>query len=110
MSPSKVQGTLEHILLYCKSLHEKRQSLLALVSRVSGEHPVISAILEYFFTSDNPKDLLQLLLDCTVIPCVISASQLFGKKVIERLLYLGRTWCYNIHRERVTQLGLLKFR
>ena len=106
----QLPGTLEHILLFCPSLHEKRQGLLSLTDRVAKEHPALLSILSQFQASTNPDDFMQLLLDCTVLPCVIGATQTFGKFIVNRLLYLGRTWCYNIHRERVTQLGFLQLR
>ena len=108
--PLQLPGTLEHILLFCPSLHEKRQGLLSLTARVAKEHPALQSILHKSQASTDPGDLMQLLLDCTVIPCVIGATQTFGSYIVNRLLYLGRTWCYNIHRERVTQLGLLQVR
>ena len=88
--PLLVQGTLEHLLLFCPSLGEKRQTLLALVSRVSSEHPILRVILANLFCrSSNTQDLMQLLLDCSVVPYVIQAAQM----IIERLQYLGRAWC-----------------
>ena len=105
-----IPGTLEHLLLFCPSLNLKRLTLLNLGRLISQEHPALSAILTEFLSSDNTSDRMQLLLDCTVIPQVVRANQTYGPHILDRLLYFGRTWCYNVHRERVTQLGLLKFR
>ena len=54
--------------------------------------------------------LMQLILDCTVIPDVIKTTQTSGTHTRDRLLYLGRTWCYNIHRARMNKLGLCEFK
>ena len=66
-------------------------------------------IKETFF-NQNYLQTLQLLLDPSVMPIVIKAVKNFGDLISHRLLYFVRTWCYNIHTERMTQLGLLKFR
>ena len=105
-----IPGTLEHLLLFCPSLHEKRLALLNLAKKISQEHPALQAILADFSSSADPQSCMQLLLDCTAIPSVVRASQTFGSHIMNRLLYFARTWCYNVHRERVTQLGLLSFR
>ena len=105
-----IPGTLEHLLLFCPSINLKRLTLLNLGRLISQEHPALSAILTEFLSSDNTSDRMQLLLDCTAIPQVIRANQTYGPHILDHLLYFGRTWCYNVHRERVTQLGLLKFR
>ena len=105
-----IPGTLEHLLLFCPSLYAKRLVLLKLAMKISQEHPALQAILTEFSSSVNPQSCMQLLLDCTAIPSVVRASQTFGAHIMNRLLYFARTWCYNVHRERVTQLGLLSFR
>ena len=67
---------------------------------------IITSILD----SDNNDLIMQFILDSSVIPIVITTTQLFGQHTRDRLLYLGRTWCYNIHRERMNQLGHFQFR
>ena len=107
---SDADGTLEHLLLFCPSLNNTRERLLELVSSVCLEDESISTILKSVFSSPDPEVPMQFLLDCSTMPAVIQAAQGTRNHVRDRLLYLGRTWCYNIHRERMTQLGLLKFR
>ena len=104
------EGSLEHLLLHCKALSRTRERLLSLCTRVASEHSELSRIITSALLSQDPTIIMQLLLDCSTMPDVISASQKGNNFVQDRLLYLGRTWCYNIHRERMTQLGLLKFR
>ena len=107
---AKSPGTLEHLLLFCPSLTHTRQRLLNLATRVSSEHPAIALLLHSAINNQEPSFLIQLLLDCTTMPSVIRATQDHGIVVQDRLLFLGRTWCYSVHRERMNQLGLLKFR
>ena len=100
---SRTPSTLQHLLLYCPSLAEKRQKLLLLATRISSEHEALSPILRHFFSeTTGPKETMQLLIDCTVIPSIVNLVQTHGTGIRDRLLYLGRTWCYGIHRERMT--------
>ena len=107
---SQFDGTLEHLLLFCPSLEKTRAGLLELVSKVSTEDIQISFILKAVFSDPDFKVLMQFLLDCSTMPIVINTTQHSGHQIRDRLLYVGRTWCYNIHRERMKQLGLMKFR
>ena len=108
---SRTPGTLQHLLLYCPSLAERRQKLLLLATRISSEHEALSPILRHFFSeTTGPKETMQLLIDYTVIPSIVNLVQTHGTSIRDRLLYLGRTWCYGIYCERMTQFGLLKFR
>ena len=107
---SKSLGTLEHLLLFCPALSHTRVKLLDLLLKISVEHQALTTILSNAFTKPNHSTLLQLLLDCTSMPDVIHATQFSGDDLQNRLLYLGRTWCYAIHRERMKQMNLLKFR
>ena len=104
------EGSLEHILLRCQALSMTRFKLMSLAGRVSVEHHQLSFIISQFFNSDSQDALMQLLLDCSTIPIVIQSTLLYGPFIRDRLHYLGRTWCYNIHRERMNLLGLLEFR
>ena len=104
-------GTLEHLLLFCPSLALKRRGLLNLAMRLFNEHPVLQFLLsKHLLYSTNPHNTMQFLIDCTSVSDVIISVQRLGPVIRDRLLYFGRTWCYTIHRERVIQLGLLKFR
>ena len=107
---SQSQGTLKHLLLHCVALQETRLKLHSLCNNLSLGNATIAAILKSTFESDNENDVLQLILDCTTLPEVIKVTQESSTEVRDKLLYLGRTWCYSIHRERLNQMGLLKYR
>ena len=109
-APLQFDGTLEHLLLFCPSLKKTRDRLLELVSKVSTEDNQISFIINSVFCDPDPNVLMQFLLDCSTMPVVIDTTQRSGFQIRDRLLYVGRTWCYNIHRERMKQMGLMKFR
>ena len=104
------EGSLEHIMLVCTSLSETRAKLFSLSSEIVAEHEALAEIITHIFCSNIQSSVMQLLLDCTAIPEVVSAVQVYGPVIRDRLLYLGRTWCYSIHRERMNQLGLVTFR
>ena len=42
-----------------------------------------------------------MLLDCSVMPEVIRSAQSHGSRVYDDLFYVGRTWCFAVHRERM---------
>ena len=110
-TPSQSIGSLEHLLLYCTSLHDTRVKLVDLCNRLSEEDETLANIIQTTITDTNLSNFTQILLDCTSVPSVILATQIQGNTYIrDRLLFLGRTWCHSIHRERMKQLGLLKFR
>ena len=108
-SPPSV-GSLEHLLLHCSSLIRTCSKLLCLLTSVAEEHIVLKTIIFTAMQSQDESEMTQLLLDCTTMHPVIESCRVFGTHFRDRLLYLGRTWCYSIHRERMTQLGLYDFR
>jgi hypothetical protein len=104
------EGSLEHLLLCCEALSHTRSNLMSLCFRVAAECDELYRIITCVLNSDDQVMTMQFLLDCTVMPEIIRAVQVSGSAICDRLLYIGRIWCYNIHRERMTQLGLLDFR
>ena len=103
-------GSLEHLLLYCSALDCTRTRILQLCYKVSLESDELSRLLNLILSSGDQMTIMQFILDCSSLPEVIRSTQIFGTGIRDRLLYIGRTWCYNIHRERMNQLGLLMFR
>jgi hypothetical protein len=75
------EGSLEHLPLRCEALSHTRSNLMSLCFRVAAE-----------------CDELYRIITCVSVSVIR-----------DRLLYIGRTWCYSIHREQMTQLGLLDF-
>ena len=103
-------GSLEHLLLHCPALQSTRFKLFKLCFKISLESSHLLSIISSVFLSGDQTRIMQLILDCTAMPEVIKSNQTSGTETRDRLLYIGRTWCYSIHRERMTQLGLLSFR
>ena len=53
--------------------------------------------------SSNEHNQVQFLLDCSVLPEVIHASQK-DSKILSLLFKVTRTWCYSMHRARLKML------
>ena len=69
------EGTIEHLLVECVALSEHRQQQFhALKER--DDISEVSKELIHIFSQKGTTDFTQLLLDCSVIPEVISASQI----------------------------------
>ena len=102
-------GSLEHLLLHCTALSSTRAKLLKLCTNVAQESTHLFTIISNILQSDNELLMMQFILDSSVLPEVIRTTQQFGTCVRDRLMYIGRSWCYSIHRERMRQLGLFKF-
>ena len=94
----------EHILLHCGSLAPTRSSLAEFTTAFCKTNPLLEHIL---LTYTNPKhpDYSQFLVDCSVLPEVISLTQYFGEFLLFKLFKITRTWCYSLHRDRLKLLG-----
>ena len=68
-------------------------------------HPYISEIVWTYLYSVNPKVVMQFILDCSVLPMVISAYQEHGPTVHAHLFKITRMWCRSLHRDRLRALG-----
>ena len=94
--------TPQHLLLDCPSFHPLRERLVSLCLRL--RHPIsYRIVVSYLF--QQPSKLLSLILDCSTIPEVIISAQTYGNDIFNDIFYLGRTWCFAIHRERLKMLG-----
>ena len=95
--------TPEHMLLVCPAFNSTRERLLSIC--LKQRNPVsYNIITNYLFLHQSSK-LLRILLDCSTAPEVILAAQTFGNSVYDDLFYIGRTWCFSIHREHLKMLG-----
>ena len=108
LCPGKnLAGTIEHLLVHCEALEEKRQTLLSYLHSQTQEHPQLRSLFTVMLSSPT-DNLVQFLLDPSVTPPVISGCQenLFSLKDI---FTLCRTFCYGIHRRRLQLLGRFNF-
>ena len=95
---------LHHILAVCSSLQPSRFRLVDFTSKFCLKYPVIQPLLQTFCSPTHPQ-FCQFLLDCSVLPAVIQATQEHGSAVLNLLFRITRTWCYCLHKTRLKLLG-----
>ena len=100
----KIVEDEEHILLSCQSLAATRVKLSEFTIAYAKANPVVGDILVTFTNPYNPL-YTQFLVDCSVIPQVISHAQAHCNITLQHLFKVTRTWCYALHRDRLKLLG-----
>ena len=96
---------LEHIILQCTGLNETRRRLVRFTTDYIAAHPIISDIVQAYLYSHIRKVVMQFIIDCSVLPMVISAYQTNGPLIHSHLYKITRTWCRSLHRDRLKSLG-----
>ena len=94
--------TIEHILIQCSAYSDCKRKLYSLW--LSATNPVVYKLVLEAFSSETSY-LLQFILDCSVLPTVIAATQRHDFIVLKELFHFTRTWCFTIHRQRMKMLG-----
>ena len=94
--------TVEHILIQCRAYSDCKRKLYSLW--LSTTNPVVLELVLEALTSERCY-FLQFILDCSVLPSVIAATQRHGFSVLKELFHFTRTWCFTIHRQRMKMLG-----
>ena len=109
LSPECGTENIEHILEFCNALHETREKLKDYTFKYCKVvSPSTRKIVEEFCTPSSP-DFCKFLLDCSVLPPVITAVQVEGYSVLSHLFDISRTWIYTLHKERMKRLGRWNF-
>ena len=98
--------TIDHILVHCQAYSTTRDKLTRLW--LSSPNPKVQELASQALASP-PAYLIQFILDCSVIPLVITATQHDGTDILDSLFHLTRTWCFAIHRERMKIYGRWNF-
>ena len=98
----------EHILIFCPAYNTTRLNMVALSLKLAN--PVSHNLVVINLLSKNTAKIMQLLLDCSSLPDVIVSAQNHGDHIFNDIFYVGRTWCFALHRERLKRLGLWNFR
>ena len=97
--------SVEHMLLHCPAFSDERRRLCLFTSNLMLENSILEDIVPIL--SDNYEDDIkaQFLADCSVLPQVITATQIHGEIVHELCFKISRTWCRTIHVARLKKLG-----
>ena len=98
--------SLEHILVQCKAYTESKTRLYSLWLSTRNK-VVFKLVLEAL--SSETEYLVQFLVDCSVLPSVVKATQENGHVILKELFYLTRSWCFSIHKQRMKILGRWNF-
>ena len=103
----KIVEDTRHIILRCSGLTETRRRLTSFTSSYISDKPVLQPIVTvYLFATDNEYQVMQFILDCSVLPLVITAYQDYGPVIHKQLFRVTRTWSRALHWDRVKALGL----
>ena len=98
-------GSIEHILVLCNALNQCRKNQFVALNDRSDISNLSKKIISDTYNK-SVTDFTQLLLDCTVLPIIIEASQSKnGKSIQYEVLKFTRTWCFNMHAKRMKLLG-----
>ena len=103
-------GSLEHLLLFCPALADARNKILKLCVTVSAESDDLRKIIHTMLSGQPIVKMMQFILDCSVMPEVITLTQHSTQATLERLFYISRSWCYSMHRTGMNKLGLFQYR
>ena len=95
-----------HIILSCSGLNETRRRLISFTNSYISDKPVLHEIVTAYLYAGNGNQVMQFILDCSVLPLVITAYQKYGPVIHEQLFRVTRTWCRALHRDRLKALGL----
>jgi hypothetical protein len=98
-------GTLSHILTECEDLSSARQRVFSLRAEHLKDKPILLPIVRKHAVGCTTAQHRQFILDCTVLPDVITLQQKLGRVVYDSLLYLTRNLCFSVHKARNKLLG-----
>ena len=73
------------MLIRCAGVTEQRRRLFLFTSKFATENPALQPIINEYLFSCNDDVRITFLLDCSTLPMVISARQVFGD-IVHHLL------------------------
>ena len=91
------EGTIEHLLLLggCPALVEARLSMISMIQSYLVPRPYLLPIFRSHFGNDD-LTTMQFLLDCSVLPDIISISQESETPILTDIFYLTRSYVFKI--------------
>ena len=98
-------GTLSHILTECEDVSPARQRVFLLWAEHLKNKPFFLPIVRKYTVGSTKAQQIQFILDCTVLPDVITLQQKLDRVVHDSLLYLTRTLCFSVYKARNKLLG-----
>ena len=102
------EGSVEHLLVLCPELVQSRQNAFNMLDKKDHFSDRSRNLIYEIYTTSVPN-FVQLLLDCSVVPQVITACQTSDNNfILSELFKFSRTWCFNVHVHRLKILGQWK--
>ena len=109
LCPGKnIKGTIEHMLVTCEALTDKRDDLLLYWDQQTEDNNRLQ-LLTSTMLSSTTSTLVQFLLDPSVVPSVLHGCEL-QHFTLSDVFSLTRTFCYGIHRRRLQLIGRFNFK
>ena len=99
----QIPGTIEHLLVCCDALADQRKLLTDYWVKNSEHNEHLQHLLEAQLNGDS-LDMVQFVLDPSVVPSVILGCQL-KLYTLSEVFSFTRTYCYGLHRRRMQLLG-----
>ena len=99
----QVSGDLEHMLVVCPALVHVRNRLHSLWFLKTVDCPPLNRVILRILASE-PVTQVKFLLDAASSPEIIYLTQTLGQEILDRVMYLTRTWAYAIHRQKLILL------
>ena len=103
-SCATIPEDLTHILQFCEALQTTRQKMLQFSLTYCNNIPQIKPIVSKYCNPSHPQ-FCQFLLDCGNLSDVIILKQNYGAQIMDQLFHITRTFCYNLHKERMKLRG-----
>ena len=101
-----VRGSLEHMLLDCPALAHCRQSFISLCQQRLAPFPYLKDIFVKYLDNNSIENQVQLLVDPSALPEVISLIQDRNNDAVNLIFYTTRTYCHAVHKAKMKLLGL----
>ena len=99
-----ISGSIKHLLVHCSALTDTRNNLIANLAKNTKITKETKYLIKMHFDASE-EDQMQLILDPSVLPRVISLKQTEGHQVLTQLFSFSRSWCYSIYKVRLKLLG-----
>ena len=97
-----ISGLCE-LLPRCPLLQDRSDVLLRFAKETLSSSPTASKLFQNITESKDDDKIVQFLLDPSVVPEIIAASQ---SDILPLLFSVTTTWCYSLNRTRIKLLGM----
>ena len=101
-------GSLEHILVSCPAFSETRDKLFQLLLTKSLKFPSLNETFHQVIGSNDENLITQLILEPLAFPLIRRDFYEIGEPYQHHVAYLTRTFAYNINKEYVDLLRVIK--